>query len=180
MKTEKKFLGQPFGLKTLFMTEMWERFSYYGMKAILLYYMWHLISTGDLDITKATAASIMAIYASMVYLSGVVGGFIADRILGQRRTVFWGGVLIMFGHIALALPFGATAMFVSMVLIVLGTGLLKPNVSSMVGSLYDDEGDNSSRDSGFSIFVFGINLGSFISPLLVGWTQENVGFHAGF
>lgn len=180
MKTEKKFLGQPFGLKTLFMTEMWERFSYYGMKAILLYYMWHLISTGDLDITKATAASIMAIYASMVYLSGVVGGFIADRILGQRRTVFWGGVLIMFGHIALALPFGSTAMFVSMILIVLGTGLLKPNVSSMVGSLYDDEGDNSSRDSGFSIFVFGINLGSFISPLLVGWTQENVGFHAGF
>ena len=100
MESEKKFLGQPRGLQTLFMTEMWERFSYYGMKAILLYYMWHLIATGDLNVTKATAASIMAIYASMVYLSGVVGGFIADRLLGQRRTVFWGGVLIMFGHIA--------------------------------------------------------------------------------
>ena len=175
MESEKKFLGQPRGLQTLFMTEMWERFSYYGMKAILLYYMWHLIATGDLNVTKATAASIMAIYASMVYLSGVVGGFIADRLMGQRRTVFWGGVLIMFGHIALALPFGAPAMFASMVLIVMGTGLLKPNVSSLVGSLYKD-GD-SARDAGFSIFVFGVNLGSFIAPLLVGWTQEQAGFH---
>ncbi|TGE83653.1 peptide MFS transporter [Weissella confusa] len=178
MESEKKFLGQPRGLQTLFMTEMWERFSYYGMKAILLYYMWHLIATGDLNVTKATAASIMAIYASMVYLSGVVGGFIADRLMGQRRTVFWGGVLIMFGHIALALPFGAPAMFASMVLIVMGTGLLKPNVSSLVGSLYKD-GD-SARDAGFSIFVFGINLGSFIAPLLVGWTQEQAGFHLAF
>ncbi|MBJ7617382.1 peptide MFS transporter [Weissella confusa] len=178
MESEKKFLGQPRGLQTLFMTEMWERFSYYGMKAILLYYMWHLIATGDLNVTKATAASIMAIYASMVYLSGVVGGFIADRLMGQRRTVFWGGVLIMFGHIALALPFGAPAMFASMVLIVMGTGLLKPNVSSLVGSLYKD--GNSARDAGFSIFVFGINLGSFIAPLLVGWTQEQAGFHLAF
>lgn len=88
----KTFFGQPLGLLTLFMTEMWERFSYYGMRAILLYYMWFLISTGDLHITRATAASIMAIYASMVYLSGTIGGFVADRIIGARPAVFWGGV----------------------------------------------------------------------------------------
>ncbi len=160
------------------MTEMWERFSYYGMRAILLYYMWHLISTGDLNISRTTAASIMAIYASMVYLSGAVGGYIADRILGARRTVFWGGVLIMLGHIALAMPFGASALFSSIALIIIGTGLLKPNVSSLVGSLYKP--NDASRDAGFSIFVFGINLGAFIAPLLVGATQEAAGYHVAF
>ncbi|TYC48990.1 peptide MFS transporter [Weissella muntiaci] len=175
---EKKFLGQPRALSTLFMTEMWERFSYYGMRAILLYYMWHLISTGDLNISRTTAASIMAIYASMVYLSGAVGGYIADRILGARRTVFWGGVLIMLGHIALAMPFGASALFSSIALIIIGTGLLKPNVSSLVGSLYKP--NDASRDAGFSIFVFGINLGAFIAPLLVGATQEAAGYHVAF
>lgn len=175
---EKKFLGQPRALSTLFMTEMWERFSYYGMRAILLYYMWHLISTGDLNISRTTDASIMAIYASMVYLSGAVGGYIADRILGARRTVFWGGVLIMLGHIALAMPFGASALFSSIALIIIGTGLLKPNVSSLVGSLYKP--NDASRDAGFSIFVFGINLGAFIAPLLVGATQEAAGYHVAF
>ncbi|GAK30072.1 dipeptide/tripeptide permease [Weissella oryzae SG25] len=175
---EKKFLGQPRALSTLFMTEMWERFSYYGMRAILLFYMWHLISIGDLHISRTTAASVMAIYASMVYLSGAVGGYIADRILGARRTVFWGGVLIMLGHIALALPFGASALFSSIGLIIIGTGLLKPNVSSLVGTLYKP--NDSSRDAGFSIFVFGINLGAFIAPLLVGATQRAAGYHLAF
>ncbi|KRN74436.1 hypothetical protein IV73_GL000355 [Weissella kandleri] len=175
---EKKFFGQPIGLATLFMTEMWERFSYYGMRAILLYYMWHLIATGDLNITRAVAASIMAIYASMVYLSGAVGGYIADRMIGSRKAVFLGGVFIMVGHMVLALPFGASALFGSIALIIIGTGLLKPNVSSMVGSLYTPT--DRRRDAGFSIFVFGINLGSFIAPLLVGWTQESFGFHAAF
>jgi POT family proton-dependent oligopeptide transporter len=178
MENEKKFLGQPRGLSTLFMTEMWERFSYYGMRAILLYYMWHLIATGDLNVSKAVASSIMAIYASMVYLSGAVGGYISDRIMGPRRTVFWGGVLIMLGHIALALPFGASALFGSIALIIVGTGLLKPNVSSLVGSLYAD-GDKS-RDSGFSIFVFGINLGAFIAPIIVGKANDWYGFHVAF
>jgi POT family proton-dependent oligopeptide transporter len=178
LENKKTFLGQPLGLATLFGTEMWERFSYYGMRAILLYYMWYLIGNGDLHITKAVAASVMAIYASMVYLSGAVGGYIADRLLGARKTVFVGGVLIMFGHIALSFPFGANALFVSILFIIMGTGLLKPNVSSLVGTLYAP-GDNA-RDSGFSIFVFGINLGAFLSPLLVGWTQENFGFHFAF
>lgn len=132
MNSNKEFLGQPRGLQTLFFTEMWERFSYYGMKAILLYYMWWMIDGGELNIPKTAAASIMAIYSSLVYLTGMGGGFIADRLIGQRKAVFWGGVLIMFGHIALATPFGAPALFVSMALIIAGTGLLKPNVSSQV------------------------------------------------
>jgi len=178
VNTEKKFLGQPWGLATLFGTEMWERFSYYGMRAILLYYMWALIASGDLHITRAVAASVMAIYASMVYLSGSLGGFIADRLIGSRKAVFIGGVFIMFGHIVLAMPFGATALFTSITLIIIGTGLLKPNVSSLVGSLYSV--NDRRRDAGFSIFVFGINVGSFFAPLLVGWTQKTVGFHAAF
>lgn len=177
-KKDTAFFGQPRGLRTLFMTEMWERFSFYGMKAILLFYMWYLISAGQLHVDRATAASIMAIYVSMVYLAGALGGFIADRILGERRTVFWGGVLIMVGHIVLALPGGTPALFGAMFFLIVGTGLLKPNVSSMVGSLY--KADDPRRDSGFSIFVFGINLGSFLAPMLVGWTQTSFGFHAGF
>ena len=174
----KTFFGQPLGLSTLFMTEMWERFSYYGMRAILLYYMWFLISTGDLHITRATAASIMAIYASMVYLSGTIGGFVADRIIGARPAVFWGGVLIMLGHIVLTLPFGASALFGSIILIIIGTGFLKPNVSTLVGTLYDEH--DRRRDAGFSIFVFGINLGAFIAPLIVGAAQEAAGYHVAF
>ncbi|WP_278915675.1 peptide MFS transporter [Ligilactobacillus agilis] len=175
---EATFLGHPRGLSTLFFTEMWERFSYYGMRAILLYYMYYEVSKGGLGIPQATAASIMSIYGSLVYLSSTIGGFISDRILGSRRTVFIGGVLIMFGHIALATPFGKTALFISIALIVIGTGLLKPNVSEMVGGLYSEE--DPKRDAGFSIFVFGINLGAFISPIIVGYLGQNVNFHLGF
>jgi len=175
---QRTFFGQPYGLKTLFQTELWERFSYYGMRAILLYYIWSLIDGGQLNIDRATAASIMAIYASLVYLSSVIGGFVSDRIMGEYKTVFTGGLFIMAGHILLALPGAAATLFGSMALIILGTGLLKPNVSSMVGTLY--KGNDLRRDSGFSIFVFGINLGSFLAPLMVGWTQENFGFHLAF
>ncbi|MFD1672911.1 peptide MFS transporter [Agrilactobacillus yilanensis] len=177
-KKEKTFLGQPRGLSTLFMTEFWERFSYYGMKAILLFYMYYAVEKGGLGFNQVTAASIMAIYGSLVYLAGVIGGFIADRLLGSRRTVFMGGVLIMFGHIALALPFGASALYVSIVLIVLGTGLLKPNISEMVGTLYSPE--DVRRDTGFSIFVLGINLGSLLAPAIVGTVGQKVNFHLGF
>ncbi|KPJ23151.1 peptide MFS transporter [Streptococcus phocae subsp. phocae] len=177
-KEEKTFLGHPRGLSTLFFAEMWERFSYYGMRAILLYYMYYSVSEGGLGFDKATAASIMAIYGSLVYLSSVIGGFISDRILGSRKTVLYGGILIMIGHIALATPFGSTALFLSIALIILGTGLLKPNVSDMVGSLYED--NDPRRDAGFSIFVFGINLGAFIAPAIVGYLGQQVNFHLGF
>ena len=172
------FLGHPKGLSTLFFTEMWERFSYYGMRAILLYYMYYSVTQGGLGIDKTTAASIMSIYGSLVYLSSTLGGFISDRILGSRRTVFWGGVLIMIGHIILATPFGKAALFLSILFIVLGTGMLKPNVSEMVGGLYE-EGDQR-RDSGFTIFVFGINVGSLLAPLIVGFLGQQVNFHLGF
>lgn len=171
-------MGHPRGLLTLSMTEFWERFSYYGMRAILIYYMYYAVEKGGLGFDQPTALSIMSIYGSLVYLSATIGGFISDRLLGSRRTVFWGGVLIMLGHIVLSLPIGATGLFGSIVLIVLGTGLLKPNVSEIVGSLYP--GDDLRRDSGFSIFVMGINFGSLIAPIFVPWMADKVNFHAGF
>lgn len=174
--TDTSFLGQPRGLSTLFFTEMWERFSYYGMRAILLFYMYYAVSKGGLGFDQATAASIMSIYGSLIYMSGVVGGWLSDRVWGSRRTVFFGGVLIMFGHIALSLPFGATALFVSIALIVVGTGLLKPNVSEMVGGLYSET--DHRRDAGFSMFVFGINLGAAVSPWAVPFAANGFGFHA--
>ena len=177
-KYDTAFFGQPRGLATLFFTEMWERFSYYGMRAILLFYMYFAIDKGGLGFSQATASSIMAIYGSLVYLSSVLGGFLSDRVFGPRRTVFMGGVLIMFGHIALAIPAGATALFASIALIVVGTGLLKPNVSEMVGALYTTE--DRRRDAGFNIFVFGINMGSLFSPYIVGTLGEKVNFHLGF
>lgn len=174
----KSFFGHPRGLSTLFFTEMWERFSYYGMRAILLYYMYYSVSKGGLGFDKVTAASIMAIYGSLVYLSSIIGGYVSDRILGSRKSVLYGGILIMVGHIALATPFGKTALFVSIALIILGTGFLKPNVSEMVGSLYGEK--DLRRDAGFSIFVFGINLGAFIAPALVGYLGQEINFHLGF
>ena len=115
-------MGHPRGLLTLSMTEFWERFSYYGMRAILIYYMYYAVEKGGLGFDQPTALSIMSIYGSLVYLSATIGGFISDRLLGSRRTVFWGGVLIMLGHIVLSLPIGAVGLFGSIVLIVLGTG----------------------------------------------------------
>ncbi len=184
---DTSFFGQPRGLSTLFFTEMWERFSYYGMRAILLFYMYYAVTKGGLGMDQATAASIMSIYGSLVYLASVVGGWLSDRVWGSRRTVFIGGVLIMFGHIALSLPFGVSALYVSIALIVIGTGLLKPNVSEMVGGLYSPE--DRRRDSGFSMFVFGINLGAAVAPWAVPWAANGFGlnlfhgemnFHAGF
>lgn len=166
-KRDTSFFGQPRGLMTLFFTEMWERFSYYGMRAILLFYMIYAVDKGGLGFGQATGAAIMSIYGSLVYLSGIIGGYLSDRVLGPWRTVFYGGVLIMFGHISLAIPLAKLGLFLSIALIILGTGLLKPNVATMVGNLYQP-GDER-RDAGFSIYVFGINLGAFVAPLLVGW-----------
>lgn len=177
-ESDHSFLGHPKGLLTLSMTEFWERFSYYGMRAILIYYMYYAVTKGGLGFDKPTALSIMSIYGSLVYLSSTIGGFISDRLLGSRKTVFWGGVLIMIGHIVLSLPFGAGALFASIGLIVIGTGLLKPNVSEMVGSLYPE--NDTRRDSGFSIFVMGINFGSLLAPIIVPWGQAKFNFHVGF
>ncbi|MEK5444220.1 MULTISPECIES: peptide MFS transporter [unclassified Fredinandcohnia] len=175
---QKGFFGHPKGLFTLFFTEFWERFSYYGMRAILLFYMYYEVSDGGLGLDQHTAMAIMSIYGSLVYMSGVIGGWLADRIFGTSKAVFYGGILIMLGHIALAIPGNISLFFVSMVLIVLGTGLLKPNVSSVVGEIYSEK--DTRRDAGFSIFYMSINLGGFLSPLIVGEIGLKHNFHWGF
>lgn len=175
---QRGFFGHPKGLFTLFFTEFWERFSYYGMKAILVYYMYYEVSRGGLGMEESTALAIMSIYGSLVYMSGIIGGWLADRIFGASKAVFYGGILIMLGHIALAIPGSMALFFMSMILIVLGTGLLKPNVSSVVGELYSEH--DQRRDAGFSIFYMGINLGAFIAPLIVGTVGMEYNFHLGF
>jgi proton-dependent oligopeptide transporter, POT family len=174
---QKGFFGHPKGLFTLFFTEFWERFSYYGMRAILVFYMYYEVTNGGLGLDRTVALSIMSIYGSLVYMSGIIGGWLADRIFGTSKAVFYGGIFIMFGHLVLAIPGNITTFFISMVLIVIGTGLLKPNVSSVVGDIYS-ETDNR-RDAGFSIFYMGINMGGFIAPLIVGSLMKT-SFHLGF
>ena len=175
---QRGFFGHPRGLSTLFFTELWERFSYYGMKAILAYYLYRSTAEGALGLDKSFALSLVAIYGASVYMSGVAGGWLADRVLGGQRAVFHGGVLIMFGHIALALPIGVTGVYTGLILIVLGTGLLKPNISTVVGGLYGQ--DDPRRDSGFTIFYMGINLGGFLAPLVCGFLGETYDWHLGF
>jgi proton-dependent oligopeptide transporter, POT family len=175
---QKGFFGHPKGLFTLFFTEFWERFSYYGMRAILVFYMYYEVTKGGLGLDEPVALAIMSIYGSLVYMSGIIGGWMADRLFGTSKAVFYGGILIMLGHIALAIPGSLSMFFVSMVLIVLGTGLLKPNVSSVVGEIYSE--DDNRRDAGFSIFYMGINLGGFLAPLIVGEVGLKHDFHLGF
>jgi POT family proton-dependent oligopeptide transporter len=175
---QKGFFGHPKGLFTLFFTEFWERFSYYGMKAILVYYMYYAVSKGGLGINQQTALAIASVYGSLVYMSGIIGGWVSDRITGASKSVFYGGILIMFGHIALAVPGSMTMFFVSMVLIVLGTGLLKPNISTVLGEMYDI--NDARRDAAFSIFYMGVNLGAFVAPLVVGTVGMKYNFHLGF
>ena len=177
---QAQWLGHPRGLATLFFTEMWERFSYYGMRAILVLAMVAMVEGENpgLGISKEVALAIYGLYTASVYLSGLPGGWIADRLIGQRNAVFWGGVIIAAGHFTMALNTQAS-FFVGLVLIALGTGLLKPNISAIVGGLYADA-DGARKDAGYSLFYMGINLGSFIGKLLCGWLGEKVGWHWGF
>ncbi len=171
-------MGQhPTGLATLFFTEMWERFSYYGMRAFLILYMTAPVVSGGLGFDDAKAAGIYGLYTGSVWGAAILGGLIADRLLGQYRSVLVGGVIIALGHFVLAFDI-LTAFYVGLTLIVIGTGLLKPNVSTLVGSLYAP-GD-ARRDAGFSIFYMGINLGAFIGPLIAGYLAQRVNWHVGF
>jgi POT family proton-dependent oligopeptide transporter len=171
------FFGHPRGLSTLFFTEMWERFSYYGMRAFLILYMVAPASSGGLGFSDMDAASIYGTYTGSAWGAAILGGIVADRFLGQYRSVLLGGIIIAVGHFTLA--FQALPFFYSgLALIVIGTGLLKPNVSTLVGSLYD-QGD-ARRDAGFSIFYMGINLGAFIGPLIAGYLAQRVDWHLGF
>jgi len=174
---DRAFFGHPRGLSTLFFTEMWERFSYYGMRALLILFMTASPSVGGLGFNTALAGAIYGLYTSSVYMACLPGGWIADRLLGPRRAVLYGGVLIAAGHFSMALQSLAT-FYLGLVLIVLGTGLLKGNVAVIVGQLYSR--DDQRRDAGFSIFYMGINLGAFIAPLVCGYLGQRVGWHIGF
>ena len=165
--------GHPKGMTTLFFTEMWERFSYYGMRAILMLYMVAPLSAGGLQMQTANAGQIYGIYTAMVYMTSIPGGIIADRWLGARLSVLIGGIIIACGHFVLAIR-DLPAFYIGLSLIVLGTGLLKPNISTMLGGLYD--ANDERRDSGFSIFYMGINIGAAISPLVCGYFAQSEQF----
>ena len=171
------FFGHPRGLATLFFTELWERFSYYGMRALLILFMAAPATRGGMGFPLVEAGAIYGLYTGMAYLICLPGGWVADRILGARRAVMLGGVIIAFGHFCLALPATGT-FFLGLVFVVIGTGLLKPNVSTMVGELYAKT--DPRRDAAFSIFYMGINLGAFIAPLACSYLGENVNWHYGF
>lgn len=172
------WLGHPRGLFTLFFTEMWERFSYYGMRAILVLFMAAALENGGMGLTDATAGAIYGLYTAGVYLLALPGGWIADRLLGQQKAVWYGGIIIAAGHFSMAVPTTATFFF-GLVLIVIGTGLLKPNISAIVGELYPGD-TGARRDAGFSLFYMGINVGAALGPIICGLLGENVNWHYGF
>ncbi|HEY2323631.1 MAG TPA: peptide MFS transporter [Thermoanaerobaculia bacterium] len=174
---EKQWLGHPRGLFTLFFTEMWERFSYYGMRALLILYMTGSTVQSGLGFDVKYAAHIYALYTFLVYVSGVPGGWIADKFLGHKRAVVVGGVIIALGHFSMAIP-RLQFFYLGLGLIIIGTGFLKTNVSTIVGSLYRK--NDPRRDSGFAIFYMGINLGAAISPIIVGWLGQKLNWHIGF
>lgn len=198
MSQDKSFFGHPRGLATLFFTEMWERFSYYGMRALLILFMTGAVATGGLGFDDKTAGAVYGLYTMGVYLLALPGGWLADHILGLKRAVWYGGIVIALGHFTMGLPGIATLLggaaveeavssldlysfYFGLILITIGTGLLKPNISSIVGSLYEDTDEgNARRDAGFSIFYMGINLGALISPILCGYLGEQVDWHLGF
>ena len=172
---EREFFGHPRGLATLFFTEMWERFSYYGMRAILTLFMITAVADGGLGFTKSQSAIVYGMYTSLAYLLPLGGGWLADHFLGMRRAVLYGGTVIMIGHVLLALH-GIGFFYAGLACVVLGTGLLKPNIAAIVGQLYDER--DARRDAGFSIFYMGINLGAFLSPLVCGWLAQSEAFRS--
>jgi POT family proton-dependent oligopeptide transporter len=173
--------GHPRGLSTLFLTEMWERFSYYGLRPLLVLFMSAALMEGGFGFERGQASAIVGIYGASVYLASLPGGWVADRLLGLRRAILYGAVCISAGHISIGLSAfagGKLTFFLGLILIVLGTGLLKPNISAIVGDLYPEGG--ARRDAGFSIFYMGINVGAFAGQLVTGFLGETIGWHWGF
>jgi len=181
MDNNKTFLGHPRGLATLFMTEFFERFTYYGMRALLVLF---LVAATDganpgFGMDRETAGAVYGLYTGAVFLFSLPGGWIADRLIGQRRAVYWGGIIIAIGNFLLAIPGGASVFYLGLATIVIGVGLLKPNISAIVGGLYDGQ-PGARRDAGFSIFYMGINLGALIAPFIAGTIGESWNWRAGF
>ena len=177
-RQQNTFFGQPRVLANLFGVELWERFSFYGMQGILLLYLYYQTNQGGLGISEDIAVGIVGAYGGLVYLSTIAGAWVADRLAGPERTLFYAAVLVMCGHIALAVLPGILGVGVGLVLIVVGSGGVKANATSLVGSLYEEK--DPRRDAGFSIFYMGINTGALLGPLLTGWLQTSYGFHYGF
>jgi POT family proton-dependent oligopeptide transporter len=177
MNSESEIKKHPRGLYTLFFTEMWERLSYYGMRALLVLFMADQIEEGGMGLTETTATAIYGLYTAAVYLVTLPGGWIADRLLGAQKSIWYGGILIAAGHFVLGIH-SNVAFFGGLILVVLGTGLLKPNISAVVGELYPEGG--ARRDAGFSIFYMGINVGAFTGPLVCSFLGERYNWHYGF
>ncbi|WP_366180370.1 oligopeptide:H+ symporter [Actinomyces timonensis] len=171
------FFGHPRGLPWMLNVEMWERFSYYGMRAILLYFLTDTIANGGLGLSTNTGQVILSAYGAAVYLLAIPGGIFADRVIGPWLSTLYGGVIIMIGHLCLSVPVAPLA-WVGIVCVAVGTGFIKPNLSTIVGGLYDD--DDPRRDAGFQLFYMSVNVGSFFSPLVTGWLRGHYGYHAGF
>ncbi|PCE15082.1 MFS transporter [Microbacterium sp. SZ1] len=176
--SDTRFFGQPWALVHIFGVEMWERFSFYGMQGILLIYLYFSVTEGGLGLSKAVAGGIVGAYGGSVYLATILGAWIADRMLGSERVLFLSAIVIVAGHVALALLPGFLGVGVGLVLVALGSGGLKANATSVVGTLYS--ADDVRRDAGFSLFYLGINLGAFLGPILTGILQSTLGFHYGF
>jgi len=172
-----EILNHPKGLRTLFFTEMWERMSYYGMRGILVLFMTASILEGGLQIDNVSASAIYGIYSACVYLVALLGGWLADRHIGQQKAILYGGMIIMLGHFLLAFT-NLQTFYLGLIFVVLGTGLLKPNISAIVGGLY--ENDLNKKESGFTIFYMSINIGSVLGFFICGYLGENVGWHYGF
>ena len=171
------FNQHPKGLYTLFFTEMWERMSYYGMRGILVLFMTASILDGGLQFDNVSASAIYGIYSACVYLVALLGGWLADRHIGQQKAILYGGMVIMLGHFLLAFT-NLQTFYLGLIFVVLGTGLLKPNISAIVGGLY--ENDINKKESGFTIFYMAINIGSVLGFFICGYLGENVGWHYGF
>src|ERR1700728_365109 len=171
-------LGHPAGLATLFFTEMWERLSFYGMRAFLSLFLVGEVARGGLGLDDRTAAAIYGLYVGGTYLTCLPGGWLGDRLLGAQRAVLIGGITIALGHVTLGLAPSRDVFFLGLVVIVFGTGLLKTNTSAIVAALYPEGG--ARRDAGFTIFYIGVNLGATIGPLITGWLALTYGWSAGF
>lgn len=174
---DTSFFGHPRGLSTLFFTEMWERFSFYGLRAILILFMTAAAAKGGMGFAETKASAVIGMFLGSVYLTGLVGGWFADNIVGMRLAVLYGGIGIALGNAAVAIP-GPVPFYIGLVLIAFGTGFLKPNVSAIVGTLYAPE--DTRRDAGFSIYYMGINLGAFIAPIICGYLGQKIDYHLGF
>lgn len=176
--SDTRFFGQPFALAHVFGVEMWERFSFYGMQGVMLLYLWYSFAEGGLGLGETVATGVIGAYGGAVYLSTIAGAWIADRLIGAERTLFFSAIVVMAGHLALAILPGFWGVGIGLVLVALGSGGVKANATSVVGVLYAR--DDPRRDAGFSLFYLGINLGGLIGPLVTGFLQTSAGFHWGF